>query len=125
MSNLSWAGNDDTDAAMTDAAMDDAADAAANRADPEDVEEELHKLSQVLDNGLADSDAKTLKKLLIEVRTVIACIRRSPQAKAYFLECCHRVNIPALELLPFCNTRWESWKTVLERYLELKDVRIF
>ena len=90
----------------------------------EDVEEDVHELAMFVEaDSSMDADVKLLKTLLLTVRAVIARIRRSPQAKSYFCDCCRRVNIPIRELLPFCNTRWESWQTVLERYLEVKDVR--
>ena len=74
------------------------------------------------DAGLEDHTL--LKVLLLKVQVLIAKVWKSPQAKAYFQECCTVgvAETKVRELLPYCKTRWETWDAVLNRLLVLKKL---
>jgi hypothetical protein len=112
------------------------------------IEEERAELPIGSDDEQQASDAAivaaNLSSLLLKVRGFIAkvctlffsprailqfaClpqVRRSPQAKRFFRQCCKDRLTLVLELLPYCKTRWSSWYGVISRLLELRLVLSF
>ena len=49
-------------------------------------------------------------------------MRLSPQARAFFSEQCVAANVPQLELLKWCRTRWSSVDDMIVRLLGLRPV---
>jgi hypothetical protein len=49
-------------------------------------------------------------------------VRLSPQARAFFSKQCGAANVPRLELLKWCRTRWSSMDNMIERLIELRPV---
>jgi hypothetical protein len=49
-------------------------------------------------------------------------VRLSPQARVFLSEQCIATNVPQLELLNWCRTRWSSADTMIERILQLRPV---
>ena len=49
-------------------------------------------------------------------------VRLSPQANTFFSEQCIAANVPQLELLKWCRTRWSSADNMIERLLRLQPV---
>lgn len=130
---------------------DDAVGEVDPEADDEDTEEEIEALVTEVEKALADmpplADSPVVElaaTMLLKVRGFIAkvCyktyniyfrehlswsdqyaqVRRSPQAKKFFKKCCAEEAVKALELLPYCKTRWGSWHGVISRLLVLKKV---
>ena len=49
-------------------------------------------------------------------------VRLSPQARAFLSKQCGATNVPRLELLKWCRTRWSSMDNMIERLIELRPV---
>ena len=66
--------------------------------------------------------SKALRTLLLKIRGLVAKVCKSPQAKAFFRQCCGQTDngTKAKELIPFCKTQWETWEMVMGRLLDLK-----
>lgn len=52
-------------------------------------------------------------------------IRASPQAKAFFRQCCKEEGIPIRELIKWVRTRWGSMHDLVERLIECRKVLTF
>ena len=114
----------------------------------EDVDALLSVLTEAVDmeKGVS-SESKMLAKILVKVRAFIVKVRfsyvfsllvfiflsskqqvrRSPSAKKYFKNCVQSVpsvdtSARHLELVQYCETRWETWEAVLKRFILLKQV---
>lgn len=76
------------------------------------------------DDDSPHGKSKALRTLLLKIRGLVAKVRKSPQAKVYFRQCCSQTdnNTKAKELIPFCKTRWETWENVMGRLVDLKRV---
>jgi hypothetical protein len=95
------------------------------------VEEVAPTPASVLLKNMADEDdddettdfevADTAGKAL----ALVTQIRKSPQARTFFQQCCVEVNEPKLELLKWIRTRWASLFGMLERTLKLRKVSWF
>ncbi|KAJ6616169.1 hypothetical protein B0H10DRAFT_1949372 [Mycena sp. CBHHK59/15] len=55
-----------------------------------------------------------------KILALIKQIRMSPQARAFFKQCCVQVGVRELELLLWVRTRWASLYKCLDRALELR-----
>ena len=49
-------------------------------------------------------------------------VRLSPQASAFFFQCCVEEGLPHLELIKYVQTHWSSMYDLLERAFKLKPV---
>lgn len=88
----------------------DADDEANNEANNEDADEDA------VDFTVGDTIGKSL--------ALIKQIRSSPQATAFFRECCRQAGVPELALIQWIRTRWASMHNFLERMLILQKVSI-
>ena len=60
---------------------------------------------------------KHINYITLVTSHVICEVCKSPQAKDFFLKCCVEKGLCPRELIAFCNTRWQSMKDVLDRYI--------
>ncbi|KAL5476481.1 hypothetical protein ACEPAI_3338 [Sanghuangporus weigelae] len=100
--------------------------------DEDDAEALLSVLSETIDSekGISGED-KVLAKLLVKVRAFISKVRRSTGAKKYLRTCVGMTpsmdeQTKKLELIAYCETRWETWENVVDRIIVLqKPVNYF
>lgn len=79
----------------------DKADHAPNGSLDDSEDKIALELKEVASDFTVEADAKSL---LLRVRGLSAKVRRSPGAKAFFLECCNMTESPPLQLLGYCET---------------------
>lgn len=85
------------------------------------------------DDTIGDDLADTIGKALALVKQVrhlsffiplliTLQIRKSPQARVFFKQCCREAQLPSLELVQWVRTRWASMHAFLNRALVLQKV---
>jgi hypothetical protein len=119
------------DGELNDDSIDfDALEADLRGSSDDDNDDDDGAASEAADFTVGDTIGKSLA-LVKQVSTVIfkwLCvnialqIRSSPQATAFFGQCCRQAGVPELKLVQWIRTRWASMHNFLERMLILQKV---